>query len=92
MVKGDTTYSVAKEMCDAKTGNDKDVCVKEAKSAHTRAKADAKMTKDISDAKKSANDDKRDAEYNVANQKCESLTGDTKASCVSQAKAKYGKN
>jgi len=92
MVKGDTTYSVAKEMCDSKTGNDKDVCVKEAKAAHTQAKADAKMTKDISDAKKSATDDKRDAEYSVAAEKCESLTGDTKATCVIQAKTKYGKN
>ncbi len=27
-------YKVAKERCDDKTGNDKDVCVKEAKAAH----------------------------------------------------------
>jgi len=92
MVKGDTTYSVAKEMCDAKTGNDKDVCVKEAKAAHTKATVDAKMNKDISDTRKSATDDKRDAEYNVATQKCESLTGDAKAVCVTQAKTKFGKS
>ena len=92
IVRGDTTYAVAKEMCDAKTGNDKSVCVKEAKASHTRAIADAKMTKNISDARKSATDDKQDAEYSVATQKCESLTGDTKAACVSQAKVKFGKN
>ena len=92
IVKGDTTYAVAKEMCEAKTGNDKNVCVKEAKAAHTKATADAKMNKEISDAKKSATDDKRDAEYNVATEKCQSLTGDAKAACVSQAKVKYGKS
>ena len=92
IVRGDTTYSVAKEMCDAKTGNEKSVCVKEAKAGHTKAIADAKMTKNISDAKKTATDDKRDAEYDVASQKCESLTGDAKATCVSQAKVKFGKN
>lgn len=92
IVKGDTTYSVAKEMCESKTRNDKSVCMKEAKAAHIKATADAKMTKNISDAKKSATDDKRDAEYDVATQKCESLTGDVKAACVNQAKMKFGKN
>ena len=91
IVKGDTTYSIAKEMCDAKTGNDKNVCVKEAKAAHTKATADAKMNKNISDARKSAADDKRDAEYNVATEKCASLTSDAKATCLSQAKVKFGK-
>ena len=43
------------------------------------------------DAKKSATDDNRDADYNVATEKCESLTGDAKAACMSQAKMKYGK-
>ena len=92
IVRGDTSYAVAKEMCDAKTGNDKDVCVKEAKATHIKAIADAKMTKTISDANKTATDDKQNAEYNVATQKCESLTGDTKAACVTQAKVKFGKN
>ena len=91
IVRGDSTYSIAKKMCDAKTGNEKDVCVKEAKATHTKAIADAKMTKNISDARKSDAGDKQDAEYEFATQKCESLTGDTKAACVSQAKAKFGK-
>ncbi|MHB8742367.1 MAG: hypothetical protein ACYC9L_04510 [Sulfuricaulis sp.] len=32
---------MAKEKCDDKAGNDKDVCVKEAKAALVRGKADA---------------------------------------------------
>src|SRR6185295_2510195 len=37
-------YNVAKERCDDKAGNDKDVCVKEAKAVMTRAQADAKAS------------------------------------------------
>lgn len=37
-------YAVAKEKCDDMAGNDKKICVKEAKAAETRAKADAKTS------------------------------------------------
>jgi len=40
--KADVAYDVAKERCEDKKGNDKDVCVKDAKAAHERAKADIK--------------------------------------------------
>jgi hypothetical protein len=36
-VKADRDYDVAKEMCDDRKGNAKDVCVKEAKVAHEKA-------------------------------------------------------
>ena len=45
VVKADAAYEVAKEKCDEKAGNDKDVCVKEAKAAKAKAVADAKMSK-----------------------------------------------
>ena len=44
-VKADADYSVAKEKCDDAKGNDKDVCVKEAKLAHERALGSAKVEK-----------------------------------------------
>jgi len=91
-VKAESTYDVAKEKCDEQTGNNKDVCVKEAKAAKDKALADAKMAKQVSDAKSNAVDDKRDADYKVATEKCESLAGDAKSSCVAAAKAKYGKS
>jgi len=90
-VKAETTYAVAKEKCDDKAGNDKDVCVKEAKAAETHALADAKMGKEIGAAKVEASEDKRDADYKVAAEKCDALAGDAKASCVSSAKAQFGK-
>jgi hypothetical protein len=40
--KAEGEYDVAKERCDDKKGNDKDVCQKDAKSAYERAKADIK--------------------------------------------------
>ena len=69
--KAEGAYAVAKEKCDDKAGNDKDVCVKEAKAAETQALADAKMNKEVHAAKTEAADDKRDAEYKVAAEKCE---------------------
>jgi hypothetical protein len=83
-------YKVAKERCDDKTGNDKDVCVKVAKAALTKAKADAKVTRVSTDAKIDASKDKREADYKVAAEKCDAMTGDAKSACVKDAKAKYG--
>ena len=91
-VKAETTYAVAKEKCDDKAGNDKDVCRKEAKALEVRALADAKMGKQIGEAKKDAADDKTDANYKVATEKCDALTGDAKSSCITAAKARFGKN
>ena len=91
VAKADSTYAVAKEMCDDKAGNVKDVCVAEAKAVHTKALADAKMVKKVGDAKMDAVEDKRDADYRVAAEKCDSLAGDAKAACVSAAKLRYNK-
>ena len=85
----EATYMVAKEQCATKTGNDKDVCVKAAKAAETKAKADAKAARQTTVAKADAKDTKRDADYKVAREKCDPLTGAAKDKCVADAKAKY---
>ncbi len=87
----DADYDVAKQKCDAKTGNEKDVCVKEAKAVQTKAKADAKVAQKTSVARKDASDDKRDADYKVAMEKCDGLAGTAKDGCQKNAKASYGK-
>jgi hypothetical protein len=103
VAKADADYNVAKEKCDDQTGNQKDVCVKEAKAGHTRAKADAKVDRVAADtsmksaektaeARKDATEDKRDADYKVAIEKCDSLAGTAKDTCVKNAKVKYGKS
>jgi hypothetical protein len=90
--KAEATYAVAKERCDDMAGTPKDVCVKEAKAAETKALADAKMGKEISEARKDAATDKTDADYKVASEKCNLLAGDAKSSCMTSAKQTYGKN
>ena len=73
----DADYTVAKEKCDDLGGNDKDVCVKKAKAARTKAIADAKVQRktadaqgearaEVKDARHAAAEDKRDADYKVA--------------------------
>ena len=82
-------YDLAKTKCNAKAGNDKDVCIKEAKAIEARALADAKAGTKISDARADAADTKNTANYKVALEKCDALAGDAKASCVKNAKAQY---
>ena len=100
--RADANYEVAKEKCDDLAGNAKDVCVKEAKAALTKAKADAKVDrvaadtrKDSADktaeAKREAASDKRDADYKVAIEKCDALAGAAKDTCVHDAKVRFGK-
>lgn len=103
LAHAEADYDVAKEKCDDFSGNQKDVCRKEAKATYTKAKADAKVDrvaadssqeamKKTADAKKDAAEDKRDADYKVAVEKCDSLAGAAKDACVHDAKAKYGKS
>ena len=82
-------YDVAKAKCGAKKGNDKDVCMKEAKAVETKAKADAKAGQKIASAKQDAREDKLDADYKVAVERCDALNGAAKTNCVNAAKAKY---
>jgi len=102
VAKADAQYDVAKEKCDDLKGNDKDVCVKEAKAGYTKAKADAKVARaehedtmktsaKVQDVKRDAAEDKRDAEYKVAKEKCDAMSGAAKDKCVNDAKARYGK-
>lgn len=42
-------------------------------------------------ASKAASDDMRDAQYKAAAEKCDSMSGDAKSRCMTDAKTKYGK-
>jgi len=100
--RADADYDVAKEKCDDMSGNQKDVCVKQAKAAHTRAKSDAKVVKvdnstsrDASnkraDVRADARKDTRDAQYKVAVEKCDAMSGAAKDQCVKDAKVHFGR-
>jgi len=44
------------------------------------------------DARKQAAEDKRNADYKVAIEKCDALAGAAKDACISRAKAQFGKS
>lgn len=103
VARAEATYAVAMERCDDLAGNGKDVCVKEAKAALVKGKADAKVDRVTSDsshdaadkqatARSDARTDKNDANYKVALEKCDALAGMPKDDCISQAKVHFGKN
>jgi len=103
VVHAQAGYDVAIEKCDDLAGNPKAVCVKEAKAALVKGKANAKVDRVAADTNKEAatkqadarteaSTDKRDAEFKVAIEKCDALAGTTKDVCVSNAKAQYGKS
>jgi hypothetical protein len=100
VAKADADYDVAKEKCDDLSGNRKDVCVKEAKAAHTKAqgeakvaRADAKTMRTAStkraDVRQDAREDTLEAQYKAAKEKCDALNGAAKDRCVEDAKARY---
>ena len=84
-------YKLAKERCEARTGNAREVCVKEARAAMVATKADAKAARRIGQAQGSAEKEKREAAYKVAVEKCDALPGDAKGACKADAKASYDK-
>jgi hypothetical protein len=83
-------HGLDKARCAALGGNDRDVCLKQAKAARIAAEADAKADKKTIEARADARDDKRTAEYKVALEKCDAFAGAVKDNCVSTAKAQFG--
>lgn len=61
VAKAEADYAVANEKCDDQAGNDKDVCVKEAKAVETRIKADAEAKMKTSEANQTANEKSAEA-------------------------------
>lgn len=88
----ETRYELAKERCDDLSGNSKDVCVREAKTARDKAKADVKQGKQVVAANEEAELAQLKADYKLARTQCDSLSGDAKDACVASAKARYREN
>ena len=102
IARAEADYSVAKEKCEDMSGNNRDVCKKDAKAAYTRAKGDAKVNREareaskdarekISDARQAANKEINQADYKADRERCNALASDAKDRCVNDVKARYGK-
>jgi hypothetical protein len=89
VVRADTDFKIAKERCDDLAGNPKATCLTEAKAVHEKALADAKLSKTVGQARQESATDKRQADFAVARQKCDSLTGDAQSACIVSAKARF---
>ncbi len=84
-------YDLDRAKCGAVTGNDRDVCLSQAKATLIAAKADAKADKRAIEARTDARDDKRAAQYKVELERCDAFAGAAKDSCVASAKTQFGK-
>jgi hypothetical protein len=103
IARADAAYGVDKQRCDDFAGNTKDICVKDARAAWTRATADAKVERKtteanqaaheiVVDAQRNADERKRKADYNAARERCDSLAGDSKDRCIVDARTRHGIN
>ena len=84
-------YKADMKKCDGLKGNDQDVCEEQAKARRKAAEADAEYGKTTSEARQKDLKEKRAAGYDVAKEKCDSLSGDAKDQCIADAKSRYGK-
>jgi chromosome segregation ATPase len=85
-------YNAAKERCDKLSGNAEDVCETQAKADRRIAEAnlDAR-NKGTAKARADARLVRADAQYDVAKQKCDELSGNAKDVCVKDAKAAHAR-
>ena len=84
-------YDLDKAKCGALAGNDKDVCISQAKATLVAAQADARADKRAIEARTDARADKRTAQYKVAREKCDAFAGAVNDRCVMTAKSQYVK-
>ena len=102
IARADAAYSVDMQKCDDLAGQKNSLCKQEAKSMRDKAKADAKAERQsasaqmsanekIADARKEAGESKREADYRVAMERCDTFSGERKDLCVKDAKARFGK-
>jgi osmotically-inducible protein OsmY len=86
--KAATEYKAATAKCDARSGNDKDVCMAEAKAARARTESDAIAKYNNSEkGRASARSKVAEADYEVAKAKCDAKSGADKDSCMDNAKS-----
>jgi len=86
--KAESDYKVAKDNCKSLKHNAKDICKEEAKVTQKRAELDAttqyqNTPKDVEHARKKL----ADAEYDLAKERCDDMSGAQKSACKADAKA-----
>ncbi|MFS2215533.1 BON domain-containing protein [Telluria sp. Tellsp104] len=86
--KAESEYRAAAAKCDARSGNDKDICMADARLARTRTEADALSKYNNTAAGRArTRTNVADAEYDLAKAKCDAKSGADKDSCMDNAKS-----
>ena len=86
--KAESEYRAATAKCDARSGNDKDICMAEARLVRIRTEADALAKYNNTAAGRArARTSLADAEYDLAKAKCDAKSGADKDSCMDNAKS-----
>lgn len=81
-------YKSSKANCDSFSGNPKDICVAEVKGREKIAKAELELNyKPSPKARYKLSVAKAEADYAVANERCDDLAGNAQDVCVKEAKA-----
>ena len=101
LARAQAAYRLASEKCKDVTGNARDVCKADARTAWVAARSEARLSRASVDnginsrravnERKEAREDNADAQYAAAKERCDTLPREAKASCVGDAKRKYGK-
>ena len=88
----DADYKTESTGCDKLSGNAKDICMAEAKGHRDVARAELEANlHDTPKARAKVVEEKADAAYKVAKEKCDDLSGNAKDVCVADAKALHEK-
>jgi hypothetical protein len=84
----DMQYKTEKDACASRSGNAKDICLAEASGKEKVAKADAEAAyKNTPKLREDARVTRAEATYDVAKEKCDELSGNSKDVCVKEANA-----
>ena len=88
MDKAKADYKVAKDKCDTLSGSAEDMCEDQAKLTRAKDEHDATVKFDnTGNNVQKARDKVIDAEYELADEKCDELKGDAEDRCEMQAKS-----
>jgi osmotically-inducible protein OsmY len=86
--KAAADYKTATAKCGSMNGNDKDVCMAEARLARTRTESDAlSQYNNTAKGREKARSSLADAEYDLAKAKCGARSGADKDDCMNNAKS-----
>ena len=84
----DMQYKTDKDACASRSGNAKDICLAEASGKEKVAKADAEAAyRNTPKLREDARVTRAEATYDVAKEKCDDLSGNSKDVCVKEANA-----